>query len=207
MNADINSETNTVYADSCFIQWIKVKESEIKVAWLRPTLCDTMDYSLPGLLSLGFSRQEYGTVLPFPSPGDVPDPGIELDSPALQVDSLPSEPSENPLFTERTSQFTMHGKCSRYSFSSAFHINHQIRSVAQSCLTLCDLMNRSTPGLLSITNSRSSLRLTSIKSVMPSSYLILCCPLLLLPPIPPSIRVFSNESTLREVAKVLELQL
>ena len=49
---------------------------------------------------------------------------------------------------------------------------------------------------LSITNSRSSLRLASIKSAMPSSYLILCRPLLLLPPIPPSIRVFSNESTL-----------
>ena len=50
---------------------------------------------------------------------------------------------------------------------------------------------------LSITNSRSSLRLTSIESVMPSSHLILCRPLLLLPPVPPSIRVFSNESTLR----------
>ena len=50
---------------------------------------------------------------------------------------------------------------------------------------------------LSSTNSRSSLRLTSIESVMPSSYLILGCPLLLLPPVPPSIRVFSNESTLR----------
>ena len=50
---------------------------------------------------------------------------------------------------------------------------------------------------LSITNSWSSLRLTSIESVMPSSHLILCRPLLLLPPIPPSIRVFSNESTLR----------
>ena len=50
---------------------------------------------------------------------------------------------------------------------------------------------------VSITNSRSSLRLTSIESVMPSNYLILCHPLLLLPPIPPSIRVFSNESTLR----------
>ena len=49
---------------------------------------------------------------------------------------------------------------------------------------------------LSITNSRSSLRLTSIESGMPSSHLILCCPRLLLPPIPPSIRVFSNESTL-----------
>ena len=50
---------------------------------------------------------------------------------------------------------------------------------------------------LSITNSRSSLRLTSIESVMPSSHLILCHPLFLLSPIPPSIRVFSNESTLR----------
>ena len=49
---------------------------------------------------------------------------------------------------------------------------------------------------LSITNSRSSLRLMSIESVIPSSHLILCHPLLLLPPIPPSIRVFSNESTL-----------
>ena len=49
---------------------------------------------------------------------------------------------------------------------------------------------------LSITNSQSLLKLMSIESVMPSSHLILCCPLLLLPPIPPSIRVFSSESTL-----------
>ena len=49
---------------------------------------------------------------------------------------------------------------------------------------------------LSIINSRSLLRVMSIESVMPSSHLILCCPLFLLPPIPPSIRVFSNESTL-----------
>ena len=49
---------------------------------------------------------------------------------------------------------------------------------------------------LSITNSRSSLKLMSIESVMPSSHLILCRPLFLLPPIPPSIRVFSNESAL-----------
>ena len=60
---------------------------------------------------------------------------------------------------------------------------------------------------LSITNSRSSLRLTSIQSVMPSSHLILCRPLLLLPPIPPSIRVFSNESTLHMRWPKLEFQL
>ena len=50
---------------------------------------------------------------------------------------------------------------------------------------------------LSIKNSHSLLKLMSIESVMPSIHLILCCPLLLLPPIPPSIRVFSNESTVR----------
>ena len=50
---------------------------------------------------------------------------------------------------------------------------------------------------LSITNSRSFLKLMPIELVMPSNHLILCCPLLLLPPIPPRIRVFSNESTLQ----------
>ena len=73
----------------------------------------------------------------------------------------------------------------------------QFSSVAQSCPTLCDPRIAARQASLSITNSRSSLRLTSIESVMPSSHLILCRPLLLLPPMPPSIRVFSNESTLR----------
>ena len=73
----------------------------------------------------------------------------------------------------------------------------QFSSVAQSCLTLCDPMNCSMPDLPSITNSWSLPKLMSIELVMPSSHLILCRPLLLLPPIPPSIRIFSNESTLR----------
>ena len=73
----------------------------------------------------------------------------------------------------------------------------QFISVAQSCLTLCDCMNRSMPTSFSITNSWSLLKLMYIESVMPSSYLIFCHPLLLLPPIPPNIRVFSNSSTLR----------
>ena len=72
----------------------------------------------------------------------------------------------------------------------------QFSSVIQSCPTLCDPMNYSTPASLSITNCCSSLKLMSIELVMPSSHLILCHPLLLLPPIPPSIRVFSNKSTL-----------
>ena len=67
-------------------------------------------------------------------------------------------------------------------------------SVAQSYPTLCDPMNRQAS--LSITNSRSLPKLMSIELVIPSSHLILCRPLHLLPPNPPSIRVFSNESTL-----------
>ena len=73
----------------------------------------------------------------------------------------------------------------------------QFSSVAQSCLTLCDPMNRSMPGLLSITNCRSSPRPMSIDSVLPFNHLILCRPLLLLPSIFPSIRIFSNELALR----------
>ena len=71
----------------------------------------------------------------------------------------------------------------------------QFSSVAQSCPTLCDPMNRSTPGL-PVHHQLQEFTQTH-ESVMPSSHLILCCPLLLLPPIPPSIRVFSNQSTLR----------
>ena len=78
-----------------------------------------------------------------------------------------------------------------------------IQSVSQSVQSLSHVRLFATPLIaacqasLSITNSQSSLRLTFIESVMPSSHLILCCPLLLLPPIPPSIKVVSNESTLR----------
>ena len=65
--------------------------------------------------------------------------------------------------------------------------SQSVSSVAQLYPTLCDPINHSTPGLL---------KLMSIKSVMPSNHLILCYPLLLLPPIPPSIRVLSSESAL-----------
>ena len=64
-------------------------------------------------------------------------------------------------------------------------------SVAQSCLTLCDTMNCSTPGLPVHHHSRSLLKLMSIEWVMPSNQLILCHPLVLLPSVLPSIRVFS----------------
>jgi len=73
---------------------------------------------------------------------------------------------------------------------------YQFSSVTQLCPTLCEPTNRSTPGFPVHHQLLGSLRLTSIESVMTSRHLILCYPLLLLPPIPPSIKVFSNESTL-----------
>ena len=73
----------------------------------------------------------------------------------------------------------------------------QFSSVAQSCPTLCDPMNRSTPGLPVHQQLRSSPKPLPIVSVMSSNHLILGHPLLLLPSIFPSIRVFSNESALR----------
>jgi len=73
----------------------------------------------------------------------------------------------------------------------------QFSSVAQSCPTLCDLMNRSSPGLPVYHQLLQSTQIMSIESVTPSNHLILCRPLLLLHSIFPSIRVFSSESLLR----------
>ena len=67
------------------------------VARSCPTLCNPMDYSPPGSSVMGFPRQDYWSGLPFPSPGDRPNPGIEPGSPALQADALSSEPPGKPL--------------------------------------------------------------------------------------------------------------
>ena len=61
------------------------------VTKLCPTLASPWSVARQAPLSMGFSRQEYWNRLPFPSPGDLPDPGIEPASPALQADSLPTE--------------------------------------------------------------------------------------------------------------------
>ena len=70
---------------------------------------------------MGFSRQEYWSGLPFPSPGDLPDPGIEPRSPALEADALTSEPPGKPYLT------------------------HAAKSL-QSCPTLCDPIYGNPPG-------------------------------------------------------------
>ena len=65
---------------------------EVKVTQLYLTLCDPMDY----IQSMGFSRPGYWSGQLFPSPGDLPNPGIEHKSPALRADSLAAEPSGSP---------------------------------------------------------------------------------------------------------------
>ena len=67
-------------------------KSESEVAQSCPTLCNPMTLTYQAPPSMGFSRQEYWSGLPFPFPGDLPNPGIKPRSPALQADALPSEP-------------------------------------------------------------------------------------------------------------------
>ena len=84
----------------------------------------TVAYQAP--LTVGFSRQEYWSGLPFPSPGDLPNPGIEPGSPALQADALPSEPPGKLIY------------CVAAAAAAAKSL--------QSCSTLCDPIDSSPPG-------------------------------------------------------------
>ena len=108
--------------------------------------------------------------MPFPSPGDLPDPGIKPRSPALQADSSTSEPPKKPHF-------------------SSVQSLSRVRLLSTPWTTACQAS-------LSFTISWSLLKLMSIESVMPPNHLIFCHPLLLLPSIFPGIRVFSNELAL-----------
>ena len=75
------------------VSLVKVKVKSLSRVRLFATLWTV---ARQALLSMGFSRQEYWSGLPFPSPGDLPDPGIEFRSPTLQAESLPPEPPANP---------------------------------------------------------------------------------------------------------------
>ena len=125
---------------------------------------------------------------------------------SMRTEDYGVEHQENVLYAQ-TTLWSVWG--ARNFISSSYYLSDQIRS-GQS---LSRVRLFETPWIaarqasLSITNSGSSLRLTSIESVMPSSHLILCRPLLLLPPIPPSISLFQWVSSSQEVAKVLEFQL
>ena len=136
-----------------------------------PSLCDLHGlYSTPGFAVHGISQQEYWSGLPFPSTGYLSSSGIDSRLLHWQVDSLP-----------------------------LYHWGNHVPSVQFSCSVMSESLRpheRSTPGLPVHYHLPELLRLTSIESVMPSSHLILGHPLLLLSPIPPSIGVFSNGSTL-----------
>ena len=97
-----------------------------------PVLCNPTAWAP---LSIGFSRQKYWSGLPFPSPGDLPDPGIEPGSPTLQADSLPSEPPGSPInyiltklfktnFQQR--KFSCSIKLSLAQFPRVIHIEQEI---------------------------------------------------------------------------------
>ena len=74
------------------LTWLQKVKSEVAQSARLFATPWTAAYQAP--LSMGFSRQEYWSGLPFPPPGDLPDPGIEPGSPALEADALPSEPPE-----------------------------------------------------------------------------------------------------------------
>ena len=130
--------------------------------------CHMSVVAVPRLQSTGSVVMAYG----LPGMWDLPGSGIELMSPALAGKQI-------------------------YIKYYIYIGSVQFSSVSQLCPTLCDPMNRSTPGLPGHHQLPEFTQThLHIESVMPSSHLILCHPLLLLCPVPPSIRVFSNESTL-----------
>ena len=87
-----------------------VGESESEVTQPCPTLCDPWTVAHQAPLSMEFSRLEYWSGLPFPSPGNLPDPGIKPRSPALQADSLPSEPLGKPTWSKYLDASYYYGK-------------------------------------------------------------------------------------------------
>ena len=141
------------------------KESEVVQSC--PTLCDPWTIAHQAPPSMGFSRQEYWSGLPFPSP--------------------------NPKERQCQRMFRLWYSCTHLThqqsqFSSVKSLSH-VRLFVNPWTAVCQ-------ACLSIMNSWSLLKLMSIESVMPSNHLILCHPLLLSPSVIPSTRVFSNESVL-----------
>ena len=166
------------------------------VTQLCPQLFVTPMNCRPPVSSVhGIHRQEYWSGLPFPSPGDLPDPGFKSASPALAGGYFTTEPPGKHtiaplLFCIRQKIFLFLQVCICASFISSV----QSLSCVQFFVTPWTAARQAS---LSITISWSFLKLICIESEMPSSHLILCHPLLLLPSIFPSIRVFSSESVLR----------
>ena len=95
----IKISTVIPYLTSIIVAYSSITEGEGEVAQLCPTLCDPVDCNLLGFSVHGILQQEYWSGLPFPSPGYLPDPGIEPGSPALEADALTSEPPGSSIST------------------------------------------------------------------------------------------------------------
>ena len=151
---------------------------------------------------MGFSWQGYWSGLPCPSPGDLPNPGIEPGSPTLLADALPSEPPGKSLTrNDKTASYLISQHHSFSQFSSVRSFSH-VQLFANPWTAACQAS-------LSLINSQNLLKLTSIESVMPPNHLSLCHPLLFPPLIFPRIRVFSKESALctRSLASIFDTRL
>ena len=137
--------------------------------------------------SMGFSRQEYGSGLPFPSPGDLPDPGIKPRSPALQADTLTSVPPGKPLLKWYINNKTLNSQlwelCSFYKKWTRVGCCYCCL-VTMSCPTLFNTMDYSMPGSLSsVTQSCPTLQPHGLQhtrlpcpSPNPRAYLNWCPP-------------------------------
>ena len=196
---------------------MKVK-SESEVAQSCLTLCDPMDCSPPGSSIHGIFKAkvlEWGAIayMPFHKQIDIHPSRLSQESFSLRS-LFWTVQSFILLYSINFIALTLKNKLST-NVSSLPHyiVNSESEYQFSSVQSLSCVWLFVTPWIaacqasLCITNSWSSLRLTSIDSVMPSSHLILCCPLLLLPPIPPSMSLFQWVNSSHEVAKGLEFQL
>ena len=159
-------------------------------AQLCLTLCDPWTVALQAPLSMEFPRQEYWNGLPFPPPMHLPNPGIKPMSPAssaLQVDSLPLSHQGSTRFTVWPSNFTSTYLLVRNQSSSLF----VLQSPSRVWLFAISWTPSTCQASLPLIISWSLPKFMSITSMIPSSHLILWCPLLLLPSIFPSIKDFS----------------
>ena len=192
------------------LQCMKVK-SEREVAQSCPTLSDPMDYSLPGSSIHGIFQArvlEWGAIACCNSWGCKESDTTErlnwtelntvLKSLQLVISililfyDLTKTVAQNIIKSSICTKSTYFYRFSHQDPGRDFMSLHQIRSVAQACRTLCDPMNHRTPGLPVHHQLPEFTQTQAIKSVILSSHLNLCRPFLLLPPIHPSIRVFSN---------------
>ena len=129
----VKSESHSVLSNSLGPHGLK-KESE--VAQLSPTLSDPMDSSLhQAPPSMGFSRQEYWSRLPFPPPGNLPNPGMEPRSPALQTDALPFEPPRKSLSATGISKYILSLRGLPFHFFDSIVYNQKFL-ISRSSLTI-----------------------------------------------------------------------